>query len=125
MAYGVRQYGVRQYGDGDRVITDATPYGGGPSDNIAGSDTVTFTETATLGTSMRANDTLTFAETGNVTAAVLLVADTAHPESNVRFSGYARLSAEAAIVPPPADVWVKRVSPTMPAPVLDARGRPT
>lgn len=127
MSYGVRGYGVREYGDGMRVITEVVG-GGVPSDNIAGTDTLTFGGSGTLGTSLRGNDILTFGGTGVLAGAAMLVtADaTSVPQNKVTFGGYAQLTAEVAVVAPPATLRnVKRVSPTMPTPVLDARGKPT
>ena len=131
MAYGVRQYGVRQYGDGNRVITDAgapPP----PTDDIAGTDTLTFSGSGTLnvGVAVSGTDTLTFSGTGDGSSLGTFLLDTAPassvPGNRLVFTGYAMLTVEAAVVAPPSGtVYVKRVSPTMPAPVLDSRGRPT
>lgn len=125
MSYGVREYGTREYGDGMRVIT--TSVGGGPpSGAMAATDTLTFSEAATLGTSLRANDTLTFTDTATIKGGALLVADMTQPQAFVRFTGRATLSAIVPpVAPPDGTVYVKRVSHTMPAPVLDANGRTT
>lgn len=125
MTYGVRGYGVREYGDGMRVITEVVGGGPPPTDNIAGTDTLTFTESGTLSTSLRANDTLTFAETGNLKGGAFLASDMANPQANVRFTATARLSVIVPpVAPPDGTVYIKRVSHTMPAPNLDANGRP-
>ena len=125
MTYGVRTYGTREYGDGMRVITTAVGGGPPPGDAIAGTDTLTFSETGTLSTSLRATDTLTFTETGNLKGGAFLVADMAHPQAKVRFTEYAQLSVIVPpVAPPDGTVYVRRVSHTMPAPNLDANGRP-
>lgn len=125
MSYGVREYGVREYGDGMRVITTAVG-GGGGTNPIAGTDTLTFSESATLSTSLRANDTLTFTDTATVLGSVLMSSDAGNPEFAVRFRETARLSVIVPpVTPPDGTVYIKRVSHTMPAPTLDANGRPT
>lgn len=131
MTYGVRQYGVREYGDGMRVITE--PIGGGPPavDEIAGTDTFTFGGSGTLnllvGLVGSSVTPLTFSGSGVVVGTISM--GTAPVESNaqnkISFRGSARLSLEVPVVAPPTTlVNVKRISPTMPTPSLDARGRP-
>lgn len=132
MAYGVRQYGVREYGDGARVITDATPYsGGGGTDAIAAAEggDLTFGGSATLSIrrALSTSAPLVFSGSGVLAGlATLATADVAStPTNKVAFSGYATLTIEVPIVAPPSSAYnMKRVSPTMPTPTLDARGHP-
>lgn len=125
MSYGVREYGTREYGDGMRVITTAVGGGPPPGNDIAGTDTLTFSETGTLSTSLRANDTLTFTETATLKGGAFLIADMTSPEAKVKFSLQGRLSVIVPpVTPPDGTVYIKRVSHTMPAPSLDANGRP-
>lgn len=88
------------------VATGSLRHGG------AGVATLVLSASATAGN--RANGT---AAVGDATDA-----------ATVRFSAYATGHVEVPVVPPPAGSQVapiKRVSITMPAPVLDAEGRPT
>lgn len=134
MAYGVRQYGVREYGDGARVITDATPYGGGggggtdPIAAAAGGD-LTFGGSGVLSIrrALATSAPLVFSGSALVSGlSVLATADVAStPANKVVFSGYATLTIEVPVVAPPSSAYnMKRVSPIMPTPTLDARGHP-
>lgn len=123
MVLAARPIGTRGLGDN---TAQAKPAVVASSGDLAGTDIVTFSETATLSTSLRASDTVTFSETAKLITGALLVADTAHPEFPVRFREVGRLSVIVPqVAPPSGTVYVKRVSHTMPAPVLDANGRPT
>ncbi len=127
MSYGVHGYGTREYGDSTRVLTEAA---GGPppsGDPIAGTDTLTFSGSATLTAAVAiasSGSAVVFAGSGTLSGYSTMMTDPSL--DRLKFGGYATLSVEVAVVPPPSDVvYIKRVSPTMPTPTLDANGQPT
>lgn len=125
MVLAARPIGTMGLGDNTAQAKSeaAAPTG----DALAGTDTLTFGGSATLtpGTTFISGaDTLTFAGSGMLSGHTPMKTETT--TEKLTFGGWATLTAEVATVAPPATLRnVKRISPTMPTPALDSRGRPT
>lgn len=98
----------------------------------AASASLTLSATATGALRQGGAGTAALVLSATATASNFASASTAVGETTdaatIRFSAVATGSVEAAVIPPPAGSTaapIKRVSITMPAPVLDSEGRPS